>query len=453
MKTKHYDVFVIGSGIAGQTAAEACASQGLSVAITDNRAFGGTCAIRGCDPKKVLMQFADITKKTTQLKDLGIVETPKINWKAVQKFKSTFTKPVPLATENDLSKLGIDLYHQSPKFISETEVLVEGKTISAEKFVIATGLVPRTLTFKGAELLKTSDAILNLKKIPKSATFIGSGYVGMEFAYMLSTMGCKVTVLEHGDSALSVFDSFLVNQLLDSLKNNGVKFKFNAETISVEKLRKNHKVTFKHKEKTKTLKSRLVFNTSGRVPAVELLDLDNANIKADGSGVLVNDYLQSTSNKNVYACGDVSSKSVPLTPLSGLQGHIVGENINFGNKIKFQDPLVPSVVFTYPNLAMVGYSEAEAKTRYKTIKIYKGEASNWYNAKKENGDVYAYKIIVNERTNTIVGAHVLSAQANETINIFAMAITNKMTVDAFKTMIFTYPSYSNDLKYMLADSN
>ena len=155
----------------------------------------------------------------------------------------------------------------------------------------------------------------------------------------------------------------------------------------------------------------------------------------------------------MYACGDVSSKSLPLTPLSGLQGYIAGHNIAKGNKKEFQDPLVPSIVFTHPQLAMVGYSEEEAKSRYKNVKIYKGDASGWYNAEKEKAKTYAYKIVVNERTQKIVGAHLLSSQANETINIFAMAINNDMTVDEFKRMIFTYPSYSNDFKSMMKDED
>jgi len=453
MKTEHYDVFVIGSGIAGQTAAEACKAKGLSVAIADKQEFGGTCAIRGCDPKKIMIQFADLVKHAMQLKGLGVKSLPDIKWKAVQKFKSQFTDPVPSSTEAKFKTLGIDLYHQSPKFINENEIMVEGKTISADKFVIATGYVPRELQFKGAEHLGTSHAILNLKKIPKSATFIGSGYVGMEFCYMLSTLGCKVTVLEIEDKALSQFDSFLVDKVVDNLKKSGVTFVFGAETMSIEKLKKNHRITYKHSGKTKTLKSRVVYNTSGRVPAIELLELEKGNISSDQSGVLVNDFLQSKSNKKVYACGDVSSKSLPLTPLSGLQGYIVGYNIIHGNKKEFQDPLVPSVVFTYPQLAMVGYSEEDAKKRYKNVKIYQGNVSHWYNAEKENAEAYAYKIIVNDRTRKIVGAHLLSTQANETINVIATAMNNDMTVDDFKRMIFTYPSYTNDLKSMMKDDD
>ena len=453
MEPKHYDIFVIGSGIAGQTAAKACAKTGLKVAISDKREFGGTCATRGCDPKKVLLQFADFYQKAKHWNGIGVSKLPKLNWEAVQQFKSSFTDPVPLSTEKNLSKLGIDLYHQSPRFISESEVIVEGKTISADKFVIATGFVPRSLDFEGAELLKISDDILNMKKIPKSAIFIGSGYVGMEFCYMLSTLGCKVTMIDIGEQALSQFDAYLVEKLTSVLKNNGVKFIFNAQASKVEKLNKNFLLTYKSNGKTETIKARKVFNTSGRVPAIQKLDLDKANIKSDNTGVLVNDFMQSVSHKNVYACGDVSSKSLPLTPLSGLQGYIVGHNIINGNSKVFTNPLVPSVVFTQPQLATVGYSEEEAKRRYKSVIVYKGDSKNWFNAKKENAEAYAYKIIVNERTQKIVGAHLLSSQANENINIFAMAINSGLTVDEFKKQIFTYPSYTNDLKSMMKDDD
>ncbi|AQS94830.1 pyridine nucleotide-disulfide oxidoreductase [Polaribacter sp. BM10] len=453
MESKHYDVFVIGSGIAGQTAAKICAKNGLKVAIADKQAFGGTCAIRGCDPKKVMLQFADVLKKTADLKGLGIKKVPEISWKDILKFKDSFVKKVPKETEENLTELGVDLYHQTPKFKSKNEILVEGKLISADKFVISTGLTPRKLNFEGANLLKTSSDFFNLKKLPKSAIFIGAGYVSMEFSYLLATLGCKVTIIDRGEMALSQFEPFLVKKLVDKMQKSGVNFVFEAEIDSVEKLRKNYRVHFKQKDKIKSIKSTVVFNTSGRVPATNLLDLENADIKNDNTGVLVNNYLKSNSNKNVYACGDVSSKSLPLTPLSGLQGYIVGNNILKNNSKKFSNPLVPSVVFTNPNLATVGLTEEKAKEQFSAIKVFKGDASHFYNAKKENADLYAYKIIVNDKTKVIVGAHLLSAEANECINIFSMAIHQKMTTKEFKKLIFTYPSFASDLKSMLKDSD
>ena len=452
MESTHFDVFVIGSGIAGQTVAETCAKAGLKVAVADKREFGGTCAIRGCDPKKVLMQFSELRQHSKQLKDLGVVELPEVDWKAVQKFKSQFTDAVPISTEDQLKSLGIALYHQAPKFINDNQIEVEGKTISADKFVIATGYVPRRLRFQGAQFLKDSDDILNLTEIPESATFIGAGYVGMEFACMLASMGCRVTVIERGSRALKPFDAFLVNLVQKSLEDIGVTFIFNAETISIEELNKNYRLSYKSNGKEEELTSRLVFNTSGRVPSIDLLDLNEAKIEADSSGVHVNDFLESQSNPKVYACGDVSNKSLPLTPLSGLQGYIVAHNIINGNTKEFEHPLVPSVVFTHPNLCSVGYSEKEAKARYKNIKVFKGNVSEWYNSKKSNTGYYAYKILVNERTDKFVGAHLLSEQANEDINILAAAINSEMTVADFKKMIFTYPSYANDLKSMFKES-
>lgn len=449
MKNKHYDVFVIGSGIAGQTAAKICRSHKLSVAISDNREYGGTCANRGCDSKKILLQFAQLVYQSRNLKGLGVKKLPKLNWKKVQKFKRSFSNPIPPNTEEKLKKLGISLYHQSPKFINENEVEVEGKVVSADYFIIATGNIARELDIEGKEYLKLSEDVLDLKKIPKSITFIGSGYIAMEFACMLATLGSKVTVIEREDSALSNFDAFLVEKLIIKLQGLGVKFVFDANVTSVQKLKKNLKVSYQHEGKLKTHKSRKVINATGRIPSIAALNLDKAGIDADKNGIIVNDYLQSKSLPKVYACGDVSDKSLPLTPLSGLQGYIAGNNV-VKEKSKILDvPCVPSTVFTTPNLSSVGYGEKEAKARYKNVKVYQGDVSDWFNAKKENEDTYAYTILVNERTDEIVGAHILSSEANESINVFATAIYNKMTVKEFKRMIMTYPSYSIDLKQMM----
>ncbi|MBA6151831.1 dihydrolipoyl dehydrogenase family protein [Gelidibacter maritimus] len=448
-KKTHYDVFVIGSGVAGQTAAEICREQKLSVAIADNREFGGTCANRGCDSKKILLQFSQLVYQSRNLKGSGVKKLPKLNWKKVQKFKRSFSDPIPPNTEQKLKDLGISLYHQSPKFISENEVEVEGKLVSADYFIIATGNHPRELDIDGNELLKVSEDVLNFKKIPKSITFIGSGYIAMEFACMLATLGCNVTILERDKTSLAKFDDYLVEKLIAKLESLGVKFVFNADVTGVKKLKKNLKVAYTHNGKSKTHKSRKVVNATGRVPAIEALELDKAGIEVDKKGIVVNDYLQSKSHPNVYACGDVSNKSPSLTPLSGLQGYIAGNNVVKEKSKSLDVPCVPSTVFTTPNLASVGYGESEAKMRYKNVKVYQGDCRDWYHAKRENEDTYAYTILVNERTDEIVGAHILSSKANESINVFATAIYNKMTVKEFKRMMLTYPSYGMDFKKMM----
>ncbi|QLG44944.1 dihydrolipoyl dehydrogenase family protein [Costertonia aggregata] len=449
MKGQKFDVFVIGSGSAGQTVAETCARNGFKVAIADNRIFGGTCANRGCDPKKVLLAATEVWERSNNLKGKGITTTASLNWKQLQKFKRKFTSPVPAGTESKLKDLGIHLYHQNPEFINDNTLVVEGKTVQADKIVIATGRIPRLLDFEGSHHLKTSDDFLELKKIPKSIVFIGAGYIGMEFAHMAARAGSKVTIIERGERPLKNFDPNLVEHLKNVSQDLGITFIFNAEIKKIEQLRKNLNISYQSEGKEKSLKAKMVFNTAGRIPAMYELELEKGNVAYSEKGIIVNKYLQSTSNANVYACGDVTDHSLPLTPLSGLEGHMVSENIVHGNKKKIDTPVIPSSVFTLPHLASVGLSEEEAKKRYKNIKVNYKSVPKWFNAKRLQESAYAYKIIINERTETIVGAHLLSANAAETINLFAMAINNDLTSEQLRKMIFTYPSWSYDIKSMM----
>lgn len=449
MEHKKYDVFVIGSGIAGQTVAKACVEAGKKVAIADIREFGGTCANRGCDPKKILIGATEAFEMTHNLIGKGISKKAKIDWKQLQKFKRNFTDKIPVSTEKKLKEMGMKLFHQSPKFIDEQTLSVEGKTVTAGQIVIATGLVPRSLSISGSKHLKISDDFLNLKKLPKRITFIGAGYIGMEFAHIAARAGAEVTVMDTGKRPLKAFDPDLVKELTKYSESLGIKFIFGAKPTAVKKKGKQFKLLYDTKGSSKTIKANIIFNTAGRVPAIFNLDLEKGNVAYNERGIDTNAFLQSTSNANVYACGDVSDKNVPLTPLSGRQGYVVSENILKGNEKQLEVPVIPSVVFTLPNLATVGYSEKEARSRYKKIRVNFEVASGWFNAKRINAPLYVYKVIMNDRTGEIVGAHLLGPDAGETINIFALAINRGMTDKDLKSTIFSYPSWVNDLKSMV----
>lgn len=449
MEDNEFDVFVIGSGIAGQTVAKACVAKDLKVAITDNREFGGTCANRGCDPKKILLGAIEAYELSKNLKGKGISKTAKIDWKQLQKFKRNFTVNIPASTEHNLTELGITLFHQSPAFLDENTILVEGKKVVAKKIVIATGLVPRTLTMPGAKHFRESDDFLNLKKLPKKIVFVGGGYIGMEFAHMAARAGAKVTVIDTGKRPLHAFDADLVNELRKYSESLGINFIFEATPKALKKKRKKLTLAYELEGKEHIIEAEAFFNTAGRVPALAGLDLEKGNVQFGDKGVETNTYLQSTSNPNVYACGDVSDKNLPLTPLSGRQGYVVAENIINGNDKKLDVPVIPSVVFTSPNLATVGYTEEEARSRYKNIRVNFEVATDWFNAKRINAPLYAYKVIINDRTGEIVGAHLLGPDAGETINIFTLSINNKMTDRDIKSTIFSYPSWGNDIKSMV----
>ncbi len=450
MAFKEYDVFVIGTGTAGKNVAKDCVSAGLKVGIADNREYGGTCANRGCDPKKVLLGITEILDRATKMKGKGITKVPELSWEDAMAFKETFVNAVPASTEKDLDKLGIELYHQSPRFLNENTLSVEGKTITAKKIVIATGQVPMELPIHGRELALVSDDFLNLMELPESMIFIGAGYIGMEFAHMAARFGVEVTMLDFAPRPLMNFDEDMVNLLVKTSEDLGIKFIFNAEVSGIEKLRKNFRVIALQDGKEISAKAEMVFNTAGRMPALADLDLKKGNVAFSKKGISVNDFLQNPTNKNVFACGDVAdSPGLPLTPLSSLESEVVAHNVNSKTMKKADYPAQPSVVFTLPNLASVGILDAEAKEKGHEIIVEHKEAEDWFNAKRINEKVYAYKTIVDKKTGLILGAHLIGPEAAEVINLFAMAINTKIDHRALKEMVFAYPTWGNDVKGMI----
>lgn len=450
MAIEEYDVFVIGSGTAGKIVAYDCVDEGMSVAIADNREFGGTCANRGCDPKKVLVGITHAFQLSRNLKGKGIVKAPIIDWQALQKYKSTFTDAVPAVTEKDLKKTGIKLYHQSPKFLDKNTLSVEGKTVKAKKIVIATGLKPLDLKIPGREHLKVSDDFLDLEELPENIVLVGAGYIGMEFAHVAARCGTKVTIIEAGSRPLEGFEEDIVFHLTRASEKLGIEFIFNARVSEVEKLQKNYRVFYQKNGKTDSVTARIIFNTAGRVPSIDDLDLESGKIDFNEKGVSVNEYLQSPTNSSVYACGDVSaSGSLPLTPTSSQEGRIVSLNIRKGNLEKMIFPPIPSVVFTIPELATIGLTEEEAKKQGFDYVVEYKSVPEWFNAKRINDDVYAYKTIVDKNRQIILGAHIIASEAGEMINLFVLAMCGKLTTNDLKAMIFAYPTWGNDIKGMV----
>lgn len=450
MAIKEFDVFVIGTGSSGKTIAFDCAAAGMKVAIADNREYGGTCANHGCDPKKVLAGATEIYQAAKNLEGKGFIDIPTVDWESLQQYKQTFTSAVPAANEKRLIKAGITLYHQSPKFLDENTLSVEGKTVKAKKIVIATGLKSLELKIQGREYLKTSDDFLSLEKLPKEITFIGGGYIGMELAHIAARCGAKVTIIQSGDAVLKDFDKDLTEKLVEVSKEIGIKIVFGARVNKVEKLQKNFRVSYKTEDKIESIITELVINSAGRVPSIDDLDLTKGNVDFEKRGITVNEFLQNTGNPNVYACGDVAASAYPpLTPTANLEAQILSENIRKGNKLKLPKIVIPSVVHCIPQLAMVGISESEIKSETDKYQINFKDVPHWFSAKHKNEAEYMFKVIINKEKQTIVGAHVLASNAGELINLFTLAINQQMTISEIKNMVFAYPTWGSDMKSML----
>lgn len=450
MAIKEFDVFVIGTGNAGKNVAFACAKAGMKVAIADNRRYGGTCANRGCDPKKVIVGVAEAQAGIDKLVGHGFDTSPKINWEDVQKFKARFTDAVPAVNEKRLKEAGITLYHQSPRFLDENSLSVEGKTVLVKKVVIATGLVPLELKIQGREHLLTSDDFLNLPELPKEMVFVGGGYIALEFAHVAVRCGVKVTIIQSGNNPLKAFDEDLTKKLIESSESVGIRFILHARVDEVEKFQKNYRVYYKVGDKRESVDTEMVFNTAGRVPALQGLDLENGNVKFEKGGVSVNAYLQNPDNPNVYACGDVSaSGSLALTPISHLESKVVIDNLLKEKSAKLKIPVTPSVVYSIPQMAKVGLSEKEAAAQGYDYSVRYEEIEKWFSAKHKNEKVYAYKVLIDKKTDLILGAHLIGYEVGGVINLFTMAIQEAMTATQVREMIFAYPTRSHDIKSML----
>ncbi|PHQ27606.1 dihydrolipoyl dehydrogenase family protein, partial [Leeuwenhoekiella nanhaiensis] len=275
---KEYDVFIIGSGMAGMTIANKCASKGLTVGITDELPYGGTCALRGCDPKKVIIGATEVRDFAKRLNGNGIDTIPKVNWKDIMAFKQTFVDEMPPKIEKGYEKNGIDTFHSSAKFLSDNTLEVGNDKVQAKKIVIASGSKPRILEFEGGHFAKSSTDFLNLEELPKLLLFIGGGYIAFEFAHIAARCGAEVTIVHSGESPLENFEQDIVKHLVSATKDLGIKLILNTDVTAIEKVDGQYRVEGKCAEKTEYFEAEAVFNSAGRPPAIFDLDLDKANI-------------------------------------------------------------------------------------------------------------------------------------------------------------------------------
>ncbi len=448
---KKVDLIAIGTGSAGASAAYECRSAGWEVATIDSRPFGGTCALRGCDPKKVLVGAAELIDWQNRMAGKGIASKGiEIDWSELMRFKRTFTEPVPKSGEQGYARAGIAAFHGRARFVDETTVKVGDDTLTGRHVLIASGAQPARLAIPGEEHLTTSDQFLELERLPRQIIFIGGGYISFEFAHIAARAGTQVRILHRGARPLGGFDPDLVDQLVQATREISVDVRLNTAVEAIEK-RADHLVVHASAEDARqTFEADMVVHGAGRLPEIDDLDLEQGGVRWEKKGVLVNEYLQSVSNPAVYAAGDsAASGGLPLTPVASMEGHIVASNILRGNHRKPDYTGVPTVVFTVPPLASVGLQEEAARQQGLKFRITHKETSSWYSSRRIGMKYSGFKVLVEEDSDRILGAHMLGPHAEETINIFAMAVRARFRAADLRTMPYAYPSSASDISYMV----
>jgi glutathione reductase (NADPH) len=449
---REYNVVVIGTGTAGRTFIGKILHSGFKIAVVDSREYGGTCPLRGCDPKKVLTGITELTEWSNRLRGKGIrTENPlAIDWPSLIEFKSTFSKGYSAKTEKYFLENGVDVYHGRASFDNRNTVAVGDHKLKGEYIFLATGSKPRELKIPGEEHVISSEEFMEIEKLPEKVLFIGGGYISFEFAHVAKRAGSEVTILHRSEKPLSPFDSDLVNLLLKASEAAAIRILTNKPVIAVEKEYNGFLVRTELKSEarteTQTFSADMVVHGAGRIPDIEDLHLEKAGVKIENGGIAVDKHMQ-TSNSHIYAGGDCTSKGIQLTPVATLQGQVAASNIlNEDNGIEVDYTGIPSAVFTIPVLASVGISAPRDSSAYKVVFR---DRSSWNTTRRAGVEFAASKVIIDEAKDRIVGAHILGPNAEEAINIFATIMRMGLKASDIKKLIFSYPTVCSDIPYML----
>lgn len=441
------DICVIGAGSAGLTLAAAAASLGVSVVIIEKGAMGGECLNSGCVPSKALVAAARQAHDIRAASRFGIaVEEPRVSFSAVMEHvRGVIAAIAPNDSAERLTGLGVTVLHGEARFIDRETVAVEKARVHARRFVVATGsrpVVPDIPGLATAPFL-TNETVFSLKRLPARLVVIGAGASGLELAQSFRRLGSEVTVLE-ADRALADDDPELVALLLETLRAEGIDIREQTRVARVSRRGRTAVRLTLGRDDGEILDATHMFLAAGRRPELESLGLKEARIRFNETGILVNSRFR-TSNRRVYAIGDVVAGGPRFTHWGSYQAGLVLRSILFRFGGKVRPDILPWVTFTEPELAHVGLGEEEARRRYRTIRILRWPFSENDRAVALGATRGLVKLIVTRR-GRIVGADLLAPEAGELVAPLVMAVAEGIGIKSFATAVFPYPTRSDALR-------
>lgn len=463
----YFDVIIVGSGNAGQSVAVPLAKAGRSVALIDDRPLGGTCALRGCTPKKYFVANREALDSVKDLEGSGITGRPKAVWEQTMALKKRFTDPFPENIEGYLKSTGVQVFKGTARFTTTDSILVipsthprksaEAMTASETELtfgylVLACGSDTRIPNIPGIELAIDSEDFLALPHPPASMITLGAGYIAFEFAHVAAVYGAKVTMIDHNELPLKMFDPQLVQSMIASSRDRGITLVLGRDPVKLEKVGSFIRVT---DDSGARFEAEIVLNAAGRSPRTEELDCSTGKVELKNGGVVVNSWGRSVSNPKVFAAGDVVSGIPMLSPVATKQANTVAEVLLAGGThilgiTPFSSRVIPSSVFTHPPLSGVGLSEIKAKELYgDDLVINQGDTATWTSSVRIGQRHGGYKVIIRKSTGEILGAHLLGHGSSEVINLFALAMEAHIPVQVLQNIPWAYPTAVSDIAYMI----
>lgn len=439
-----YDLFVIGAGSGGLAASKRAASYGAKVAIAENDLVGGTCVIRGCVPKKLMVyasQFSHLYEDAVGYGWSKVEST--FNWSHLVEVVDKEVHRLNKLHISFLEKAGVELIEGYAKFVDSHTVEVGDRQITADKILIAVGGQPVKIDIPGIEHAITSREMFLLKEQPKTMAVWGGGYIGVEFACIMNGLGTKVTEIIRRDLILTDFDDDIRSDIQEGMTKHGIEFRTNTTVEKIEKVPEGLKVHLKGQESEPLIVDAFLAAT-GREPNLEGLNLKNAEVLTMAGAIAVKDNSR-TSQPNIFAVGDCTDR-VNLTPVAIAEGRAFADT-EFGNMPRaISHKNIASAVFSQPEAATVGLTEEEARTQFgDSIKCYKAKFRPMFHSLTGADEKVMVKLIVECHTNKVLGVHMVGKDAAEIIQGMAIAVNMGATKADFDRTIGIHPSTAEEL--------
>ncbi|HSH97573.1 MAG: glutathione-disulfide reductase [Methylophilaceae bacterium] len=445
MTTYDYDLFVIGAGSGGVRAARMAAGHGVRVAIAEDRYFGGTCVNVGCVPKKLYVYASQFSESFTGSVGFGWKgQNPQFDWPTLVANKTKEIDRLQGVYDRLLQESGVAIFNGRAVLQDAHTVLVNGKSYTAERILVATGGWPFVPDVIGKEFIVTSNEIFNLPVLPKRLLIVGGGYIAVEFAGIMHGLGVEVGILERGDKVLKGFDEDIRDFLIEQMINKGIKFYFSN---SVDRIKQHEDGFTVHTMDGNSIDTDLVMYATGRVPNTKGIGLEALGVQLNDIGAIkVNDDYQ-TNVPSIYALGDVTHR-VNLTPVATAEGMALVNHLyaNKTGKVDYEN--IPTAVFSQPNIATVGLTEAQAREKYPDIDIYKSVFKPMKNTLSGINERTLMKMIVVRSSDKVVGMHMVGPDAGEIIQGMAVAIRAGATKAIFDSTIGIHPTAAEEFVTM-----
>jgi glutathione reductase (NADPH) len=444
MSTFDYDLFVIGAGSGGVRAGRIAAKHGAKVAVAEEYRVGGTCVIRGCVPKKLFVYASKFAEEFEDAVGFGwTTQKVSFDWWTLLENKNKEIDRLNKAYIRNLEASGAELIQERATLLDgHTVQLASGRKVTANYILIATGatpFVPRHLP--GHELAITSNEAFELENLPRRIVIVGGGYIAVEFAGIFNGLGVETILVYRGEQILRGFDDDLRSHLAAEMIKKGIEIRTHADVAAIERSGDGVRVTLE--DGSKIGAGQVMFAT-GRVPNTHGLGLENAGVHITPHGAVQVDAFSKSSVDNIYAVGDVTSR-VNLTPLAIREGHAFADTV-FGNAPRKVDhALVPTAVFSQPELGTVGLTEAQARETHKKIDIYKTTFRPMKHTLSGRDERMLMKLIVDGENDKVLGCHIAGPDAGEMAQLLGIAITCGATKAQFDATLAVHPTASEEL--------